>query len=75
MIDIAQNWKKLIFEEKHQWMLSNMNEIYTSNVGENSGASKNTKESDEDKADGGNLLSRCRVASFLEVVSSFSSDQ
>ena len=55
-------------------MVSNMNEICTSNSGENSGASKNIEKSDEDKADGGNLLSRCHVASFSEVVSSFSSD-
>ena len=35
----------------------------------------NIEESNEDKADGGNLLSRCCVASFSEVVLSFSSDQ
>ncbi|KAL9441932.1 hypothetical protein AB3S75_020437 [Citrus x aurantiifolia] len=52
-----------------------MNEISSSNSGENSGTSKNIKESDEEKTDGGNLLSRCRVASFSIVVSSFSSDQ
>ncbi|KAH9780913.1 hypothetical protein KPL71_008255 [Citrus sinensis] len=73
--DIAQNWKKLTPEERHQWMVSNMNEISSSNSGENSGTSKNIKESDEEKTDGGNLLSRCRVASFSDVVSSFSSDQ
>ena len=38
-------------------MLSNMNEICTSNVGKNNGASKNIEEFDEDKADGGNFLS------------------
>ncbi|KAK9222112.1 hypothetical protein WN944_010544 [Citrus x changshan-huyou] len=73
--DIAQNWKKLTPEERHQWMVSNMNEISSSNSGENSGTSKNIKESDEEKTNGGNLLSRCRVASFSDVVSSFSSDQ
>ncbi|XP_052295491.1 uncharacterized protein LOC102615399 isoform X2 [Citrus sinensis] len=73
--DIAQNWKKLTPEERHQWMVSNMNEISSSNSSENSGTSKNIKESDEEKTDGGNLLSRCRVASFSDVVSSFSSDQ
>ncbi|KAK9191060.1 hypothetical protein WN943_019671 [Citrus x changshan-huyou] len=52
-----------------------MNEISSSNSGENSGTSKNIKESDEEKTGGGNLLSRCRVASFSDVVSSFSSDQ
>ncbi|KAK9195195.1 hypothetical protein WN943_003314 [Citrus x changshan-huyou] len=67
--------KKLTPEERHRWMLSNINEISTSNIGENSGASKNIEESDEDKVDGGNLLSQCRVASFSELVSSFSSDQ
>ncbi|KAK9185029.1 hypothetical protein WN943_025382 [Citrus x changshan-huyou] len=74
-VDIAQNWKKLTPEERHQWMVSNMNEISSSNSGENSGTSKNIEESDEEKTDGGNLLSRCRVASFSDVVSSFSSDQ
>ncbi|XP_052290180.1 uncharacterized protein LOC127899994 [Citrus sinensis] len=74
-VDIAQNWKKLTPEERHQWMVSNMNEISSSNSGENSGTSKNIKESDVEKTDGGNLLSRCRVASFSDVVSSFSSDQ
>ncbi|KAH9792409.1 hypothetical protein KPL71_004104 [Citrus sinensis] len=73
--DIAQNWKKLTPEERHQWMVSNMNEISSSNSGENSGTSKNIKESDEEKTNGGNLLSRCRVALFSDVVSSFSSDQ
>ncbi|KAK9199640.1 hypothetical protein WN944_014832 [Citrus x changshan-huyou] len=73
--DIAEKWKKLTPEKRHQWMVSNMNEICTSNSGENSGASKNIEKSDEDKADGGNLLSRCHVASFSEVVSSFSSRQ
>ena len=38
-------------------MFSNMNEISTSNSGENSGASKNIEESNEDGADGGNLIS------------------
>ncbi|KAH9648992.1 PMD domain-containing protein [Citrus sinensis] len=52
-----------------------MNKISSSNSGENSGTSKNIKESDEEKTDGGNLLSRCHVASFSDVVSSFSSDQ
>ena len=52
-----------------------MNKICTSNSGENSGASKNIEKSDEDKADGGNLLSQCRVASFSELISCFSSDQ
>ena len=52
-----------------------MNEISTSNIGENSSASKTIKEFDEDKADGGNLLSQCRVASFSELISCFSSDQ
>ena len=56
-------------------MVSNMNEISSSNSGENSSESKNIKESNEDNFDDGNLLSRCRVASFSEVVSSFSSDQ
>ena len=60
--DIAQNWKKLTPEERHQWMLSNMNEISTSIIG-------------EDKANGGNLLSHCHVASFSKVGSSFSIDQ
>ncbi|KAL9409573.1 hypothetical protein AB3S75_047895 [Citrus x aurantiifolia] len=52
-----------------------MNEISSSNSGENSGTSKNIEESDEEKTNGGNLLSRCRVASFSDVVSLFSSDQ
>ena len=50
-------------------MLSNMNEISTSIIGENSGASKNIEEFNEDKSD-----ARCLVASFSKVVSSFSID-
>lgn len=73
--DIAQSWKKLNPEERHQWMLNNMDDICTSNIGENSGEGKSIEESDEDKAEGGNLVSRCRVASFAELVSTFSSDQ
>ena len=38
--DVAQNWKKLTPDERHQWMLSNMNERSTLNSGENNGASK-----------------------------------
>ncbi|KAK9190098.1 hypothetical protein WN943_018699 [Citrus x changshan-huyou] len=57
--DIAQTWKKLTPEERHQWMVSNMNEISSSN----SGTSKNIKESDEEKTDGGN----CNAINFHNI--------